>query len=67
MMGSTGTDELALYGGPATYVGNVAGIPMLMDTNLPVNLGAGTASVLVVMNRMGFDVFESTVGIKLAD
>lgn len=67
MIGSTDTDTLALAGGPANYVANVAGIPMLLDPNIPTTLGAGAESRLVVMNRMGYDVFESTVGIKLAD
>jgi len=48
--------------------GNIAGVPVCVDANMPTNLGAGTNEArLVVLNRMGFDVWESPPYFKVAD
>jgi len=49
-------------------VGNIGGIPLAIDANMPTNLGGGTnESRLVALNRMGFDVWESAPRFKVAD
>jgi HK97 family phage major capsid protein len=49
-------------------VGNIAGTPVVIDANMPTNLGAGTnESRLVFLNRAGFDVYESVPRFKVAD
>lgn len=49
-------------------VGNIAGIPLLVDANMPVNLGAGTnESRIALLNRQGYDVYESSPYMKVAD
>jgi hypothetical protein len=49
-------------------VGNIGGIPICIDANMPTNLGAGTnESRLVFLNRRGFDFWESAPRFKVAD
>lgn len=49
-------------------VGNIGGIPVCIDANMPTNLGGGTnESRLVLLNRRGFDFWESAPRFKVAD
>jgi hypothetical protein len=49
-------------------VGNIGGIPICIDANMPTNLGGGTnESRLVFLNRRGFDFWESPPRFKVAD
>lgn len=49
-------------------VGNIAGLPVISDANIPVNLGGGTnESRAIIVNRRGFDIWESTPTFKVAD
>jgi len=49
-------------------VGNIGGIPICIDANMPTNLGGGTnESRLVYVNRRGFDFWESPPRFKVAD
>jgi hypothetical protein len=55
-------------GGVTGIVGSIAGIPICSDANIPTNLGAGTnESRIVVLNRAGFDVYETPPVFKVAD
>ena len=52
----------------SSVAGNIAGIPVISDANIPTNLGAGTnESRLVLVNRRGFDIWESQPVFKIAD
>lgn len=51
-----------------TIAGAIAGLPVVVDANVPVNLGGGTnESRLIALNRRGFDAWESTPVFKIAD
>jgi len=44
------------------------GLPVVCDANMPVNLGAGTNQApTVLINRRGFDIWESAPSFKVAD
>lgn len=48
--------------------GNFNGLPVIVDSNFPVNLGAGTNEAWMAMvNRRGLDIWESTPSFKIAD
>ncbi len=48
--------------------GNIAGIPVVVDANVPVNLGAGTNQAQILLaNRSGLLVKEGTPVFKVAD
>lgn len=48
--------------------GNVSGIPVIVDANVPVNLGAGTnQSPWIMFNRMDLFLYESPPAMLLAD
>jgi HK97 family phage major capsid protein len=49
-------------------VGNIGGVPLCIDANVPTNLGGGTNEArMVVLNRMGFDFWESAPRFRVAD
>ena len=49
-------------------VGNLAGLPVVTDANIPTNLGGGTNETrAIIVNRRGFDIWESTPTFKVAD
>jgi len=49
-------------------VGNIGGVPLAIDANIPTNLGAGTNETrMIVLNRMGFDFWESAPRFRVAD
>lgn len=49
-------------------VGNIGGIPICIDANMPTNLGGGSNEArLVFLNRRGFDFWESAPRFKVAD
>lgn len=53
---------------PQGLVGNLAGLPVITDANIPTNLGGGTNETRAIMvNRRGFDIWESTPTFKVAD
>jgi HK97 family phage major capsid protein len=44
------------------------GLPVVVDANVPVNLGAGTNQApTILINRRGFDIWESSPVFKVAD
>jgi HK97 family phage major capsid protein len=48
-------------------VGNLAGIPVVCDANIPKTLGGGTETAFISVNRRGFDVYEGVPRFKVAD
>jgi HK97 family phage major capsid protein len=53
---------------PQGLAGNIGGIPVIVDANVPVNLGAGTNQAQVVLcNRSGLLVKEGGPVFKVAD
>ena len=49
-------------------VGNLSGIPVIVDANMPVNLGAGTNQAPIVMaNRSTLYLYESAPVMQVAD
>jgi len=48
-------------------VGQVAGIPVYQDANVPVNLGAGSQSPWIMFNRMNMFLYENPPTMLLAD
>lgn len=50
------------------FSGNIAGTGIVVDANIPVNLGGGTnESRYIMLNRRGFDIFETQPTFKVAD
>lgn len=50
------------------FVGNMFGLPVIADANVPVNLGGGTNQApTILINRRGFNIWESTPVFKVAD
>ena len=51
-----------------SFVGNVFGLPVVADANVPVNLGAGTNQApTILMNARGYNIWESQPVFKVAD
>ena len=51
-----------------TIAGNIAGLGIVVDANVPVNLGGGTnESRYIMLNRRGFDIYETQPVFKIAD
>lgn len=48
-------------------VGNLAGLPVIIDANIPTTLGGGTETAFIAMNRRGFDIWETMPSFKIAD
>jgi hypothetical protein len=47
-------------GGASGFIGSLAGIPVVVDANIPTNLGGGTNEArMVVLSRAGFDFWET--------
>ncbi len=70
VMGNGGLDALSDSAGITSTgpVGNIGGIPLYVDANLPTNLGGGTNETrMILLNRMGFDIWESAPRFRVAD
>lgn len=64
----TGLYDVANEPTSPRIAGAIAGIPVVTDPNVPVNLGGGTnESRVILLNRRGLDVWESTPVFKIAD
>ena len=48
-------------------VGNLAGLPVVCDANIPKTLGGGTETAIIAVNRRGYDIYEGVPRFKVAD